>query len=400
MPPTPITPTPRIVIYYQTHHNPSDAPLSILPLLTAPNTQITHLILAAIHLNEPSASSPLSQPHITLNDHPPSHPRNQTLWAELSVLRASGIKVLGMLGGAAKGSFALLDTLSASAFETAYLPLHDLIRTRSLDGLDLDVEEPMSLQGIIRLIDRLKADFGPDFIITLAPVAAALLNPLSNLSGFDYAELEKQRGEKIAWYNTQFYCGWGDMYTTAMYDAIVWNGWTPSKVVVGLVTNPENGSGWVPMLVLRLIFGRLRERYGALGFGGVMGWEYFNSLPGGRERPWEWAAFMTRVLRDSTPDMLTEGERVEAEALVARRMEEVREARRKAEEESEARRKAAEDEEARKKSVIYLADGGDDAGEAGLPGAFEYFSDEDGNDREDALLPRSFEYFTDESLEE
>lgn len=25
-------------------------------------------------------------------------------------------------------------------------------------------------------------------------------------------------------------------------------------------------------------------------FGGVMGWEYFNSLPGGQEKPWQWAA--------------------------------------------------------------------------------------------------------------
>jgi hypothetical protein len=304
-----------------------------------------------------------------------------------------------MLGGAARGSFTLLDTPSPSAFETAYSPLHELIRARSLDGLDLDVEEPMSLQGIIRLIDRLKTDFGSDFIITLAPVAAALLNPLSNLSGFDYAELEKQRGEKISWYNTQFYCGWGDMYTSAMYDAIVWEGWRPDKVVVGLVTNPENGSGWVPMLVLRLILGRLRDRYRAPGFGGVMGWEYFNSLPGARERPWEWATFMMRILRGA-PDVLMEGERVEAEALIARRMEEVREARRKAGEENEARRKAAEADEVRKR-VLYLADGDEKPGEeAALPGAFEYFSDEDENDREEALRPRSFEYFTDESLEE
>ena len=189
------------------------------------------------------------------------------------------------------------------------------------------------------------------------------------------------------------------MHTTVMYDAIVWKGWSPSKVVMGQVTNPENGSGWVPLLVLRMILGQLRERYGT-GFGGVMGWEYFNALPGGKERPWEWATFMTRVLR-GVPDVLTEGERAEAEALVARRMEEIREARRMAEEENEARRKAAEDEEARKKSVIYLADGDEESGEeATLPKAFEYFSDEDGNDREDALLPRSFEYFTDESIEE
>ena len=32
-----------------------------------------------------------------------------------------------------------------------------------------------------------------------------------------------------------------------------------------------------------------------------MGWEYFNSLPGDRDRPWEWAAFMTRNVRNGLP---------------------------------------------------------------------------------------------------
>jgi alkaline phosphatase D len=75
-----------------------------------------------------------------------------------------------MLGGASAGSFAHLDGLE---FEAYYSPLKDMIAAHSLDGLDLDVEE-MSLNGVIQLIDRLKNDFGNDFLITLAPVAAAL----------------------------------------------------------------------------------------------------------------------------------------------------------------------------------------------------------------------------------
>jgi hypothetical protein len=304
-----------------------------------------------------------------------------------------------MLGGAARGTYSLLDSPSSFSFELAYRPLHDFIRARSLDGVDLDVEEEMSLSGIIRLMDRLKADFGEQFLITLAPVAAALLDKRTNLSGFDYAELERERGGSVAWYNAQFYCGWGDMHSCGMYDAIIWKGWRPDKVIVGLVTNPENGNGWVPLLVLRLILGKLRGRYGA-GFGGVMGWEYFNALPGGEEKPWEWAGVMARILRGN-PDVLTEGERVEAEGLVARRMEDMRETRRRAEEENEARRKVHEDDEARKKTVIHSADGDENSKEeATLPTAFEYFSDGEGNDREDASTPRSFEYFTDESLEE
>lgn len=205
-----------------------------------------------------------------------------------------------MLGGAAKGSFTRLDSDDAS-FEAYYVPLRNLIRERNLDGLDLDVEEPMTLAGIIRLIDRLKSDFGKNFIITLAPVAAALMSdrPEHNLSGFSYEALEVMRGKDIAFYNTQFYCGWGDLSKTDGYDFIVARGYSADKIVIGMVTNPGNGSGWVPFEILQEVLITLKHRYPA--FGGVMGWEYFNSQPGDRSRPWEWAAFMTKHLMRSPP---------------------------------------------------------------------------------------------------
>ena len=205
-----------------------------------------------------------------------------------------------MLGGAGKGSFTRLD-LDEATFEAYYLPLRDMIRERGIDGLDLDVEEPMTLAGIIRLIDRLKADFGEAFLITLAPVAAALMseNPKHNLSGFSYEALEVMRGKRIGWYNTQFYCGWGDMSKTDGFDFMVARGWPVDKIVIGMVTNPGNGSGWVPFEILQEVLITLKSRYP--GLGGVMGWEYFNSLPGDRDRPWEWAAFMTKTLRARLP---------------------------------------------------------------------------------------------------
>ncbi|CAD6457348.1 55252afe-02c0-468b-8084-a6279e90a29c [Sclerotinia trifoliorum] len=205
-----------------------------------------------------------------------------TMWAELRILQATGIKVMGMLGGAAKGSFTRLDQDEAT-FELYYVPLRNLIRERGLDGLDLDVEEEMNLAGIIRLIDRLKADFGRGFIITLAPVAAALISerPEHNLSGFNYEALEVMRGSSIE-------C------KTAGYDMMMMRGWPAHKVVVGMVTNPGNGNGWVPFEPLREVLLNLKSRYPT--FGGVMGWEYFNSLPGDKDRPWEWAAWMTKVL--------------------------------------------------------------------------------------------------------
>lgn len=278
---------PRVVTYYQTHHTPDGQVISILPLVTQPGVAVTHVILAAVHIND-------DPDKITLNDHHPSHPRFATLWAELRVLQASGVKVMAMLGGAARGSYQKLDGDQA-AFDRYWAPVRDLIRQHDLDGIDLDVEEEMSINGIVRLVDRIRADFGKDFIISFAPVAAAMLSPRHNLSGFDYMELELRRGGEIDFYNAQFYNGWGNGASSAMYELMLQQGWPRRKIVIGLLTNPENGNGWVPWDALSAVLIGLRYRYS--DFGGVMGWEYFNSLPAGRERPWEWARWMTTMLR-------------------------------------------------------------------------------------------------------
>ncbi|KAE8345974.1 hypothetical protein BDV24DRAFT_147672 [Aspergillus arachidicola] len=272
----------RVICYHQTLRPDRGQYVSALPLVQN-NTGITHIIIAAFHLNaEPG--------HITLNDDPPHHSMYDELWAEVPLLKQSGVRVMGMLGGAAQGSFRCLDG-DQDKFERYYLPLLAMIRRHQLEGLDLDVEEEMSLSGIIRLIDRLKSDLGDSFIITLAPVAAALLG-IGNLSGFDYRELERQRASKISWYNTQFYNGWGPADDPRMYAAIVAQGWSPQRVVYGLLTNPGNGSqGYVPREIIGPILGQLVEQFP--NFGGVMGWEYFNAKPGEREKPWQWAAEMS-----------------------------------------------------------------------------------------------------------
>lgn len=286
----PLDQGPRVIVYYQTHHRPDNGqPVGLLPLLSN-NTGITHIIVAAIHVNDPPGN-------ITLNDDPPDAARNNTLWSEIAWVQGSGVKVMAMLGGAAKGSYHRLGGEDDARFESYYAPLRDLIRRHKLDGLDLDIEEETSLPSTVRLIDRLRADFGHNFIITLAPVATALLPGAPHLSGsaFDYRMLEIQRGHEIAWYNTQFYCGWGDASTTAWYDAFIGLGWKPEKVVMGLITNPGNGAGFVPWPVLQDVLRTLRARYP--GFGGVMGWEYFNAMPGEQDRPWEWVKNMASVLR-------------------------------------------------------------------------------------------------------
>ncbi|KAJ5176792.1 uncharacterized protein N7482_002669 [Penicillium canariense] len=284
MPPLPGAPLERrrVICYHQTLI-PGEGPyVSMLPLVEH-NTGITHVILAAIHINNTPGD-------ITLNDDPPDSPKFDPLWAEVPRVKQGGVKVMGMLGGAAQGSFMRLDG-SSQQFEMFYGPLLAIIRRYALDGLDLDVEEQMSLPGIIRLIDRLKHDMGDSFIITLAPVAAALLG-VGNLSGFDYRELEQARASKIDWYNAQFYNGWGPAEDPRMYAAIVAQGWSPRRVVYGLLTNPGNGSqGYVSRDKISAVLAMLVDLFP--NFGGVMGWEYFNALPGAREAPWQWAAEMS-----------------------------------------------------------------------------------------------------------
>jgi chitinase len=273
---------PRVILYHQTLIPGGGQYVSMLPLLEN-NTGISHVIIAAIHLNDQPGD-------ITLNDDPPDSPKFDPLWAEVPLLQQQGVKVMGMLGGAAPGSFTRLDG-SQDQFESSYTPLRDVIRRHGLDGIDLDVEENMSLQGIIRLIDRLKADMGDAFIVTLAPVAAALLG-IGNLSGFDYRELEQARASKISWYNTQFYNGWGPAEDPRMYAAMVAQGWSPRRIVYGLLTNPGNGSqGYVSEDKIGPVLATLIEQFP--NFGGVMGWEYYNALPGDQQKAWQWAAQMT-----------------------------------------------------------------------------------------------------------
>jgi chitinase len=273
----------RVVVYYQTQYVNG---VYVSPkALTDNNTGVTNVLVGAIHL-DPDV--------VHLNDDPPEAAKFTQMWTDLHAMQAAGVKVSAFVGGAAQGSFQRLDT----QFDTYYPRLKNLVTTYGLDGLDLDVEESMSQAGINRLVDQLTTDFGTGFIISLAPVATALSGG-GNLSGFNYETLERDKGAKVDFYNAQFYCGWGSMASTTGYDNIINRGvFATSKVVAGVVTNSANCSGYVPLATLKSTLGTLVGKYPT--FGGVDGWEYFNSDPGGTAAPWQWAREMTAAMSGST----------------------------------------------------------------------------------------------------
>ncbi|KJK76262.1 hypothetical protein H634G_08402 [Metarhizium anisopliae BRIP 53293] len=262
----------------------------MLPLINEKGIALTHLIVCSLHVNENG--------QIHLNDYPPSNPMFYTLWNETAVMKNAGVKIMGMVGGAAPGSFSsgTLDGDKAT-FNKYYGQLRDVIKKFKLQGLDIDVEQAMSQAGIERLVDKLRSDFGPSFIITLAPVASALSDG-GNLSGFDYKLLDSRKGSKIHFYNGQFYSGFGTMSRPTDYTTIVSNGFSASRVVAGQLTSPSNGYGYIPYEQLNATVISLRDKYGQIG--GVMGWEYFNSAPGGTDEPWKWAQIMTQILRPNS----------------------------------------------------------------------------------------------------
>ncbi|KFG83496.1 endo-N-acetyl-beta-D-glucosaminidase precursor [Metarhizium anisopliae] len=218
-----------------------------------------------------------------------------TLWNETRIMKEAGVKVMGMIGGAAPGSFTS-ETLDGDedVFEKYYTQIREVIFRYELDGLDIDVEQPMSQDGIERLIDKIHCDFGSGFIITLAPVASALKNG-GNLSGLDYKLLEYRKGCKISFYNCQFYGGFGTMSSTKDYHDIVTNGFKASRVVAGQLSSGTLTYDRLGQLNINTTIVSLREKYGRIG--GIMGWEYGLSVTRGMDEPWRWAQAMTQILR-------------------------------------------------------------------------------------------------------
>ena len=302
--------TNRVVLYYQRHYLkqafgvPTDqwGPyVSPLPLIG----NATHLIVAAVHINDLNSTSV-----ITLNDTPPDDPVYDRVWGDVATMQAAGVKVLALIGGAQPGGCFWRLSKNKGEFDNYYPALKEFLTKHSFDGVDLDVEDvstdhshiPYDLDDMVYLIDRLKADFGHQYIITQAPVADALdpqgEDPDSGgMSGFNYFDLEAQRGHAIAFYNAQFYEGWGVFDEEDGIDSYmsVASAFPSHKVVASTPTNPGNvRNGFVNISTItdQVLPSLLPQLKDVGGFGGIAGWEYFNALPGGTAEPSLWAKTM------------------------------------------------------------------------------------------------------------
>lgn len=295
----PLTPAPsatrHVVAFYQTGTttgDPGQAYVSPAPLAG----QADVVEVAAFHLNDPA-----QYPILTLNSDAPSAAKYAPMWRDVAALQAKGLKATALLGGAAPGTYTRLD----QNFGMYYPPIRDALRNYKLDGIDLDVEEPFTEATAERLINQLRTDFGPSFLITLAPSPHSLADDNGgNLPQLDYRTLENTVGTKINWYNAQFYCDNGSLTDTSDYDAIIQNNFPASKVVAAAITNSDlNCAGYVPMPTLQTTLRTLATKYPA--FAGAAGWEYALSAdvnePGCPTGPANWYCAVRHSFTANTP---------------------------------------------------------------------------------------------------
>lgn len=284
----------RIIFYYQTLFQNGDL-VSLEPIITLGNPSgrnpyTTVVQLSSFHFGFDANN----QPYIHLNDDPPTDPMFVPVWQGLAAAQAAGISATMMLGGAG-GAYTEL----FANYDTFYPILVSTLKQFNLNGIDLDIEEQVTLANTEMLIQDLNRDFGSGFLITMAPVASELSGG-GGLSGLNYNQLYDDVGSLISWFNGQFYNGWGSP-TVADYTACVNQGFPPSKIVLGTPGNPADGNGYVSLPVLSAVVNDLSQEYPE--FGGVFSWEYFNTLP----TPAAWVSGLAGAMGLTLPGIEAQG---------------------------------------------------------------------------------------------
>ena len=236
----------KIIYYYQTF-------CGLDNIINDPNNNVTHIHLSSIHFD-------IDEIH--LNDNSPYSSIYNNLWTELeTVVLKKNIDVILMVGGAGGAYEQLFED-----FEKYYKMLADLIKNKPMiKGVDLDIEESVDINNVVKLINRLKNDFGKDFIISMAPIESSMETDNEGMGGFIYKDLYNKIGNYIDYFNVQCYYD----YSADTFDNIINNGYPPEKINMGMMSYQFNKK--IPPMIKKL-----RVKYPK--FGGIFDWELNDSV--------------------------------------------------------------------------------------------------------------------------
>lgn len=258
----------KTIYYYQT--------LIGLEDVIKKSSSVNVIYISSIHFGK----NPDNSPYIHLNNKSPNDKIHDKLWIEAKECHKKGIDISVMLGGAGGAYTDLFDN-----FATNYTLLLSMLRERPyITGIDLDIEEEVSLKNVKFLIRTLRLDF-PNMRITMAPIASSLSSDGPGMGGFSYKDLyNSNEGKEISWFNVQAY---GD-YSPEGMDDIVKNGYPASKIVYGMLSIQFDKDTFKNALQT---IQHIKEKYKY--FCGVFVWEYFDCPPG--PKPIDWAVEISKM---------------------------------------------------------------------------------------------------------
>ena len=224
----------------------------------------TNIIISSIHFGNDK---------LYLNDNEPDDPKFNKLWEETREIPNNGVHVSCMIGGAG-GAYKEL----FSNFDLYYSKLQDFLISKPwIQGVNLDIEEEVSLENVKKLVKLIKSDFGEEFEVTMAPVSSAMENDIPGMGGFVYKDLyNSEEGKMIDYFNCQCY----ESFTLETYKNIIENGYPEEKIVMGMMSGQFKDDSFVKEVH------KIKEEY--VHVRGFYDWEYLDAPPN-KDDPSEWA---------------------------------------------------------------------------------------------------------------
>ena len=242
----------RVIYYYQTFCG--------LDAIIQSNHKPDAIHLSSVHFGLDTEN----HPYVHINNNTPSDPKFSSLWDQLQKCKGQGIEIILMIGGAGGGYRSLF-----SNYSVYYSLLKRLLTDKKelITGIDLDIEEIVTLNDTLKLIKDIKSDF-PDMTISMSPVQFSLETDVPGMGGFCYKDILKTK--LVDYFIGQFYTD----YTLESFEKCVKNGYPAEKIVMGGISGQDFGSNLNTITEIKKVYP---------DFGGVSIWEYFNAPLGGAD---------------------------------------------------------------------------------------------------------------------
>ena len=264
----------KIIYYYQTF-------VGLDKIIEDDNNIVTHIHLSSIHfgLNDNA------KPYIHLNDDDPRNKKFNNVWDDLRKCKKKGIKVILMVGGAG-GAYEVMFS-KYSIYKTLLFDVIDKYKD-VIDGIDLDVEEYITLGNIILLKNDIHLKYGSNFIISMTPLVDSIMSNDPGMGGFSYKDLYNSIvGKHITYFNVQCY----GSFNLDNYKKMLSNGYPTEMINMGMLSSMDMDSA------LDTIKDIIKAGY---VLGGVYNWEYYNSPPDGEKNPITWSKEIYKAIHPKT----------------------------------------------------------------------------------------------------